>query len=78
MRAVAMDLSSSSQITTLAEKHTPRADTGRTSKWHEFLGWYVAALLLLLLILAVDGWTRQQDMRNHMEKELHDCVTGFQ
>jgi len=47
-------------------------------RWLEFMGWYFAALLLLLLIVAVDGWTRERDMRNHIEQELHDCVRGWE
>jgi len=53
-------------------------DTAQSPKWLEFMGWYIAALLLLLLIVAVDGWTRQRDMRNHIEQELHDCVRGWE
>ena len=60
------------RITTYADQEAPLQHTKKAPQWHEFLGWYVAALLLLLLVLAVDGWTREQDMRSHMEKQLHD------
>jgi hypothetical protein len=63
--------------TTDQELEVPLQNTGHSPKWLEFAGWYVAALLLLLLIIAVDGWTRERDIRNHLEQELHDCVRGW-
>jgi hypothetical protein len=59
------------------EPSMPLQTTTGSPKWHEFIGWYISALLLLLLILAVNGWTRERDMRNHFEQELHECVSGW-